>query len=103
MNLRPVGKKLIVKPGKLVEAELPSGIVIPASAMADLREGEVAAVSDEIKHLYPVGTGILFHSNKGVGQMIDGEGYLWLDSRHELEEIWGVIEPTTKKDKQDSL
>lgn len=91
INIRPVGKKLIVLPGEIVEEKLPSGIIIPESA-AKLRRGEVVAVSDEIKNIFPVGSQIYFHENKGAGQVINGIGYLWLDSRYELEEIWGIEE-----------
>lgn len=104
MNIKPVGRKLIVDPLEVTELTLPSGIVLPESAMAKMRKSKVIAVSDEIKHLFPEGSIVLSLENKGIGQPYEGRFYLWLDATIEKDEIWGleVIE-NQPKDKGDSL
>lgn len=90
INIKPVGRKILVKPGELKEEQLPSGIILPDSVMAKLRTGRVVATSDLIANLYPVGTVVLFNDGRGLGQPINGEYYLWLDTDINKDEIWGI-------------
>lgn len=104
MNITPVGRKILVRPIPKKEEKLDSGIILPENAMADLREAEVVVVSKEIEHLYKPGDIILKPEKKGVGQMVNGEIYLWVDTRPELEEVWGIVIPEkVAEDKQDNL
>ncbi len=86
----PVGNKLIVHPLPKQEEELASGIIVSAAANAELLEGEIVAVSPQIKDLYQVGQIVLYPNRKGVGQIFNGKPYLWLDAETNLQEIWGI-------------
>ena len=48
MNIKPQGKKLIVKPIEQKEEVTDSGIVIPGVANANLQKGEIVAVGVEL-------------------------------------------------------
>lgn len=100
----PVGRKILVLPLNHVEQKLPSGLIMPASAMADLTEAKIVSVSKEIEHLYKIGDMVLLPSKKGIGQMVNGVLHLWIDTMPEKEEIWGIVQPEIQKeDKQDNL
>ena len=86
----PVGSKVIVYPLPKKEEELASGIIVAASANAELLEGEVVAVSPKLNGLYSIGDVILYAARKGVGQVFNGKPYLWLDAETHLGEIWGI-------------
>lgn len=86
----PVGTKLIVHPLPKKDEELASGIIVSSAANAELLEGEVVAVSQQIANLYSVGDVVLYNARKGVGQIFNGKAYLWLDSETHREEIWGI-------------
>lgn len=86
----PYGNKLIVEPLEKKEEALDSGIIMAATANAELMEAKVVAVSQSIKALFSPGDTVLYPSRKGVGQMFGGKAYLWLDATVEKEEIWGV-------------
>ena len=92
----PVGNKIIVFPLPKKEEQLASGILEAASVNAELSEGEIVAVSPQVakdsegNNLYKIGDVVLFNSRKGVGQIIEGKPYLWLDTQPHLEEIWGI-------------
>lgn len=102
--IQPVGRKILVLPLSKKEETLPSGIVMPEAAFADLREAKVVAVSPEVAHLYKPGDIILKPEKKGVAQLLNGEIHLWVDTRPELEEVWGIlIEQPVPKDKGDDL
>lgn len=102
--LQPVGRKILVLPLPKKEETLPSGIVMPENAFADLREAKVVAVSSEVAHLYKEGDIILKPEKKGVAQLLNGEVHLWVDTRPELEEVWGVLLPDKQPtDKGDGL
>lgn len=104
MNIRPVGRKLLVMPLPHEEETMPSGIIMPETAMADLSRGEVIEVSEEIKHLYKPGDIILFPSKAGIGQLVNGAIHFWLDSRPETEQIWGIVIPEKHHvDKEDNI
>lgn len=89
--IQPVANKLIILPIPKKEETMESGIIIPESANADLREGKVVAVSRQIENLYPIGSIILYPGKKGVGEIINNLPHLWLDSTPEKEEIWGLV------------
>jgi len=97
--IQPVGKKIIVFPLPKKEESLPSGIVMPEAAMADLREARVVAVSSEVAHLYKEGDIILKPEKAGVAQLLDGEIHLWVDTDHNRNEVWGIL--TSEKQIQD--
>lgn len=90
MKITPVGQKLLVLPIAAKESKSSGGIIIPESInVADLREAEVVAVSDEIKDKYSVGDKVLYPSKAGLGQEYNGKLHLWL--REDLDEVWGVL------------
>lgn len=89
--VEPVGNKIIVLPLEKKEEKMDSGIIIPESANAELREAEVVAVSVEVAHLFEVGETVLYPLRKGVGQVINNKGYLWLDCDVNRDEIWGKL------------
>lgn len=88
MSIKPVGNKIIVFPLEKKEEKL-GGIVIPGTANADLMEGEVLEVSDEISNKCKIGDVVLYPSKCGVGTVFNGKPSLWL--RYTEDEIWGII------------
>lgn len=93
------GNWLIVKPLPK-EEETVNGIVIAASVNADLTEAEVKMRSENIKDAVSVGEKVLFPSTMGLGQIVGGEVYLWL----EIHQIWAIsVAAKPKKDKGDAL
>ncbi len=92
MTVIPAGTKLLVKPLPKKEEKLDSSIIIPESANADLREGEVVAISNEISHLFKIGDIVLYPNRKGVGFVYNQIPHLWLDSNPTKEEIWGIVQ-----------
>jgi len=91
MNIKPQGLKLIVKVLPKKEEKFDSGIVMPETANADLREAEIVAVGEGLVGKVNEGDIVLYPNGKGVIQRIDGEWYLWLDATPELEQVWGVV------------
>lgn len=90
------GNWLIVKPLPK-EEETINGIIIAQSVNADLAEGIVEMRSDFIKDAVSVGEKVIFPSKSGLGQIVNGEAYLWL----ELHQVWAMS--SLKKDKGDEL
>jgi len=96
IEVLPVGNKIIVHPLPKKEEQLASGILVAASVNAELLEGEIVAVSPQVANdwdgssLYKVGDIVLYNARKGVGQILNGQPYLWLDTQPHLEEIWGI-------------
>lgn len=102
--LEPFGNKLIVEPLEKKEEKLDNGIIAPASVNAELREGKVIAVSKTISNLVNPGDIILYPERKGIGQVVEGKYYVWLDATKEKEELWGIVsQPKFSKDNNDSL
>jgi co-chaperonin GroES (HSP10) len=91
MTIKPVGKKLLVKELPKRETKLASGLIAPETVNADLSEGEVVAVSDELKGVIEIGDVLLFPKKKGIGQIDGSEMYLWLDATPAKEEVWGKV------------
>lgn len=82
MNLRPLGDRVVVKPGKS-EDMTKSGIVIPDTAKEKPHEGEIVAVGSgkmEEGKLIPlevkVGDKVLYSKYGGTEVKLDGEDYL---------------------------
>ena len=88
--VKPVGTKILVFILPKTEEQLDSGIIIPDSANADLREGLVVEVSDTVSEVYSIGDTVLYPYGKGTGQVFDGKAYLWLNTEPHMEEIWGI-------------
>lgn len=88
--VKPIGTKIIVSQIPKKEEKLASGIVISASANAELLEGEVVEVSEDVASLFCIGDVVLYAARKGVGQIFDGKPYLWLNTNPVLEEVWGI-------------
>lgn len=88
--VKPVGTKIIVSPLPKKEETLASGIVVAASVNAELLEGEVVEVSEDVSSLYKIGDIVLYAARKGVGQIFDSKPYLWLNTNPVLEEVWGI-------------
>ncbi|MDI6800265.1 MAG: co-chaperone GroES [Actinomycetota bacterium] len=82
MNLKPLGDRVVVKPGKSEEMTK-SGIVIPDTAKEKPHEGEIVAVGSgkmEDGKLTPlevkVGDKVLYSKYGGTEVKLDGEDYL---------------------------
>ncbi len=88
MSLKPVGNKIIVFLLERKDEEL-NGIIIPGVANADLLEGEVVSVSDDVAHKCEVGDVVLFPKKHGISTVFGGRPCLWL--RYTEDEIWGII------------
>ena len=91
INIIPSGNKLIAFPLEKKEEKLESGIYVPETANADLREGEVVCVSPDLKGIFSVGDIVLYPNRKGVSQLFNGVPHIWLDATPEKEEVWGTI------------
>jgi chaperonin GroES len=94
MKLRPLGDRVIVKPGE-GEERTPSGLVIPDTAKEKPQEGEVLAVGpgrwEEGKYIpldVKVGDKIIYSKYGGTEVKIEGEEYLILSER----DILAVVE-----------
>lgn len=92
MNIKPQGTKLIVKPLEKKEEVQDSGIIIPGVANADLREGLVISVGEQLEGFIKKDDIVLYPDKKGCQQLIDGVWYLWLDAEAGREEVWGLIQ-----------
>lgn len=92
MNIKPQGTKLIVTVLPRVEEKGEGGIIIPGTANADLREGEVVAVGAQLESFISPGDIILFPEKRGCEQRINGKDYLWLDAEQGYNEVWGLIQ-----------
>jgi co-chaperonin GroES (HSP10) len=78
-----LNSRLIVKPIKS-EEETVKGVVIPKTANARLSRGLVVKIDADIAEYVSEGDTVVFPSEAGQGQLIDGDPHLWL----ELREIW---------------
>ncbi len=93
------GKWLIVKPLKK-EEETFNGLIIPESANADLSTGEVKMRSELLKDFVKPGEIAIYPSKVGLGQIVNGEAYLWLEEH----QVWAIDKPVKNGiDKGDSL
>jgi len=85
MNFTPLGKRVLVK--RVEEANTTaSGIIIPDNAAEKPSQGEVVAVSSEVKEV-SVSNKVLFGKYSGNEVSLDGEKYLVID----LDDIFGII------------
>lgn len=85
MNFTPLGKRVLVK--RLEEANTTaSGIIIPDNAAEKPSQGEVVAVSSEVKEVC-VSDKVLFGKYSGNEVSIDGEKYLVMD----IDDIFGIM------------
>jgi chaperonin GroES len=91
-SIKPVGNKILVLPIEKKE-EVIGAIIIPGTVNAQLQEGEVVAVSDQVKDLYKKGDIVLYAEKKGVAQLIKNKPHLWLDTEPNLGEIYGIVTP----------
>ena len=65
-EIKPVGNKLLVTPIDKKEERL-GELIIPGTVNADLSEGCVVAISDEISDKFAIGDIAIFPKNSGVG------------------------------------
>jgi len=79
LNLR-----LIVEPLPRKEQEI-NGIIIAASANADLSEGLVVACDSATN--VKVGETVLYPSGSGVGQVFNNKSCLWIH----VNDVWAVV------------
>jgi len=64
-----------------------SGLVIPKSANAELSEGLVMNIDEQIEKYAPVGNIVVFPTGSGVGQYIGNDPHLWL----QIGDVWGTF------------
>jgi len=85
MNFQPLGKRVLVK--RLEEANTTaSGIIIPDNATEKPSQGEVVAVSNDVKELSN-GDKVVFGKFSGNEISLNTEKFLVLD----VEDIFGII------------
>jgi chaperonin GroES len=87
VKLRPLGDRVIVKPGE-GEERTPSGIVLPETAKEKPQEGEVVAVGTgrtEDGEVVPpevkVGDTVIYSKYGGTEVKVEGADYLILSER----------------------
>jgi len=85
MNFQPLGKRVLVKRVEETNTTM-SGIIIPDSAQEKPSQGEVVAVSLDVKELNN-GDVVLFGKYVGNEVSLEGEKYLVIDT----DDIFGII------------
>ena len=87
MNLKPLGDRVIVKPGE-GEEKTASGIVLPDTAKEKPQEGEVVAVGsgrtedgEKIAPEVSVGNKVIYSKYGGTEVKVEGAEYLILSER----------------------
>ncbi len=87
MNLKPLGDRVIVKPGE-GEDRTPSGIVLPDTAKEKPQEGEVVAVGtgrkedgETIELEVSIGDKVIYSKYGGTEIKVEGADYLILSER----------------------
>ncbi len=87
MNLKPLGDRVIVKPGE-GEEKTASGIVLPDTAKEKPQEGEVVAVGsgrtedgEKIAPEVSVGDKVIYSKYGGTEVKVKGDEYLILSER----------------------
>ncbi len=87
MNLKPLGDRVIVKPGE-GEEKTASGIVLPDTAKEKPQEGEVVAVGsgrtedgEKIAPEVAVGDKVIYSKYGGTEVKVKGDEYLILSER----------------------
>jgi co-chaperonin GroES (HSP10) len=83
--IQPRGNKIIALPIEKKEEQVGS-IIIAATVNMALSYAEVIAVDVEAGHQYNVGDVVIHPEGSGVGHMIAGKTYIWL----QVPEIWGI-------------
>ena len=93
MNLRPLGKRVVIKKVE-VEEKTKSGIVLPSSAKEQPQMAEVIAVGteilndDKIKDEIKVGNKVIFSKYAGTEVKIDNDELTIL----KLDEVLAIVE-----------
>ena len=85
MNFQPLGNRVLVKRVESATTTA-SGIIIPDNASEKPSQGEVVAISKEVKNLSE-GNKVLFGKFAGNEVTLEGEKYLIMD----VEDIFGII------------
>lgn len=78
LNIRPIGKRVVVKPAQ-AEEKTASGIIIPDTAKEKPQNGTVMAIPAETKKkpiTVKVGDTVLFGKYAGTEITVNGEDYL---------------------------
>lgn len=88
-----LGGRIIVKPLEAKE-EVSEGIIIPATANANLMEGLVIQADPDIAAYIKKGNIVIFPAGSGVGQFINNKPHLWLGAS----EIWATFEINKEDD-----
>ncbi|VVB86981.1 10 kDa chaperonin [uncultured archaeon] len=89
MRIKPIGKRVLIKPVK-EEEKTKGGIFIPETAKEKKKQGIVIELGDELKDV-PIKKGdiILYTGYSSEEMEIDGEKYLILDSKDIVAKIEG--------------
>jgi len=83
--------RLIVEPLKKKEETI-NGVIVAESVNAELSEGVVVAVADNIKDVLSVGENVLYPTASGSGQWFNNKACIWLT----IADVWGVVIPDEK-------
>ncbi|WP_300410915.1 co-chaperone GroES [Lagierella sp.] len=91
MNLKPIGKRLVVKMLE-VEDKTASGIVLPSSAQEKPQVAEVVAISDKLLEKdnlnIEVGSKVIYSKYAGTEVKLDSEEYIVV----KLEDVLAIVE-----------
>ncbi len=85
MSFQPLGNRVLVKRVESATTTA-SGIIIPDNASEKPSQGEVIAVSEEVKNL-SAGDTVLFGKFAGNEVTLDAQKYLVVD----VDDIFGII------------
>jgi co-chaperonin GroES (HSP10) len=92
--IQPEGDKIIVAPIPKKDVKI-GKIIVPKTANADVSYGYVMAIGNEISHKHKDESVVIYATQAGVGQMIDGRECIWIS----LQNVWGWFD----KDKWNEL
>lgn len=90
MNIKPIGKKILVKE-IFVEEKTTTGIILSTTSKdKNYRNGNVISIGDDekVQNLFKVGDEVIFSKNSGVEINNSFEKYFIL----ELDEVLGIIQ-----------
>lgn len=88
MNIKPIGKRVLVKLTKKEEKNTSKVLLLPNDNFLNYEIGEVLAVSSELSSIFSLGVTIIFKKDSGIKLSSYDESNILVD----LDNILGVIE-----------
>lgn len=87
MNIKPIGKRVLVKLTKKEEKNTSKVLLLPNDNFLNYETGEILAVSSELLSIFSLGDTIIFKKDSGIKLSSYDETNILVD----LDDILGVI------------